>query len=280
MKKISFLEILLATFFWGSMVVAGKIACKYGATPLSVATYRHLFVSIFCVIFILRRKSRKLHLPIIVIGALSFPVMSFSYFLTAELVSASFAAFMINTAPIYVLLFSFLIFKEKLTKVKIICLIMALIGMYLLTLPVFTFSVIGVVSGIISGISYASITTTAKYYLEKEVELEQIIFEMLLFSPILLIIVSLISDDILKITPYSFMLILYICFCSTFLAYIFYFRALKKLEASVVSIIAIMEPVWAIILGLIILRETMTIIMYIGALLIILSSIILANAQK
>jgi len=55
---------------------------------------------------------------------------------------------------------------------------------------------------------------------------------------------------------------------------------LKKLEASVVSIIAIMEPVWATILGLIILRETMTIIMYIGALLIILSSIILANAQK
>jgi len=280
MKKIAFIEILLATFFWGSMVIASKIACEYGATPLSVATYRHLFVSILCAIFILRRKSRKLHLPVIIIGALSFPIMSFSYFLTAELVSASFAAFMINTAPIYVLLFSFLMFREKLTKSKIVCLIMALIGMYLLTLPVFNFSIIGVISGIISGISYASITITAKYYLEKKVELEQIIFEMLLFSPVLLVIVSSISDDILKISPHSLILILYICFCSTFLAYIFYFKALKKLEASVVSIIAIMEPVWATILGLIILQEAMTLIMYIGALLIILSSIILAKVQK
>ena len=58
------------------------------------------------------------------------------------------------------------------------------------------------------------------------------------------------------------------------ICYIFYFNAISKLKADVVAILTYIDPVVALLLSYFVLREKMTLPQFIGAVIILLSTLI------
>lgn len=135
-KSRAFFPLVLTFFFWGSIYVAGKLIaqdippqllaclrCMVAMTPLLWMARRHLGTKI-------DRKDWKYFL---LVGATG-------YFLTVSLVQlgisltgASMASLVNSLTPVSVTVMAALILKEKITPVKGLCLILALVGTVVVT---------------------------------------------------------------------------------------------------------------------------------------------------
>jgi drug/metabolite transporter (DMT)-like permease len=86
-----------------------------------------------------------------------------------QLTSVSTAVILMYTAPIYVMTFSVLFLGEKMTKLKLFAVILMLVGCCLVSgvLTGFSFDLVGILFGLLSGIGYASYNIIAKISLRR-----------------------------------------------------------------------------------------------------------------
>ena len=71
------------------------------------------------------------------------------------------------------------------------------------------------------------------------------------------------------LTPLSALLLLVVCVLHTGLAYLMYFGAVGKLKAGTVALFSYIDPVLAVLLSALLLKEPMTILCGIGAVLVL-----------
>ena len=280
MSYRGYFYILVAATIWGSMAVASKLAFFYNMSYLSLSFYRSLFYFMFATIFFSFKKTRFDRF-LIFVGAIYTASMIISYMASVYLVGAAFAAFMINTAPIYVLIVSILLLREEITKIKILSLLLSITGVYFLTQPEITSNFLGVLAGVLSGVSYAALSLTTKFYIANR-DYESgviIIYQLMWLSFIPIGLIAIMLGDPLYINLESGILALYIGLFPTGVAYYFYGKGLEDIEVSRVSIVATFETVAASILAFVILGELMHVISYIGGFLIILGISILSTEK-
>lgn len=275
-----YIYVLIATVIWGSMAVAAKLAYGYGISYLTLSFYRGFFFFIFVLLYITKRRTR-LDPKLISLGLLYTPTMIISYMATVYYIGASFAAFMINTAPIYVLIISMVLLEEKPTKMKTTALAISLLGVYLLTQPEATNNTLGVLAGLISGISYAMISITTRFYVTKNNYGSgvDVIYQLMFLSFIPIGAANIMLGESFTLTVETFLISLYIGLFPTGIAYYFYGKGLEEIEASKVSIIATFETVAAALMAYLILNELMHPVSYIGGALIIIGITLLSTEE-
>ncbi|MBR4998770.1 MAG: EamA family transporter, partial [Clostridia bacterium] len=130
---------ILAGILWGIISIFLKGLYAAGFSAIQVMFFRGLFSSFFMAIFLFIKDKDLLKINLKDIwmflgtGVISLTFFSLCYFYTILESGTSVAVILLYTSPIFVLLMSVLFFKEKITFVKIIALILTFAGCILVS---------------------------------------------------------------------------------------------------------------------------------------------------
>ncbi|MBR1453698.1 MAG: EamA family transporter [Lachnospiraceae bacterium] len=187
-----------------------------------------------------------------------------------------------NTMPIFLIIFSAIIFKEKIALKTIICIIVALIGVILVSNVVTTGirsnQVVGCIYGIIGAIFYATAVTLNRK-LKNVTAYDRLIYQFFISIIMMAFYIAFLqkgtflfpSDISRKDLIIGIVALLLLGLFHTGFCYVHYFNAISVLPARDVAIFTFIDPVVALFLSYFALKEEMTALQFVGAMLIIIS---------
>jgi drug/metabolite transporter (DMT)-like permease len=188
-------------------------------------------------------------------------------------------------APIFVMIVSPFLLKEKLTVKKVLCVIVALIGM------VFVSGVIdggikdvselkGILFGLGAAALYASVVMMNQK-LGKVPTYDKTIMQLGAAAVVLIPYIFLVEDlSAITVTPLILIMLLIVGVVHTGIAYALYFGSMNGLKAQTVALFSYIDPIVAIILSAMFLKEPMTIYSGIGAVLVLGATMISEISEK
>jgi len=132
-----YLLIAAASIIWGTMGIFRKLAFEYGINPVTLTALRIIISSstmLFALVLFSRNllKIEKKDLPqLIVFGVLAVALQRVAYFYTVDLTTATIAAVMFYTYPVFVTVYASIFLKEKITSTVIPAIVLAFSGVAL-----------------------------------------------------------------------------------------------------------------------------------------------------
>lgn len=286
MKVKSYLSIIIAGILWGCISLFVKQLNAYGFSAMQVSATRCILTAILMLIYILitNPSALKIRLKDIWVfvgtGIISLTLFNCCYFYTIEKSQASIAVVLLYTSPIFVMLFSALLFKEKITLKKIISLILCFSGCVLvagLVQSEFSISPGILTVGICSGIFYALYSVFGIFALRKYDTLTVTLYTFI-FAAIANIIIGK-PLDIIEKTIANPILIPYeigIAVLCTLLPYLLYTYGLKETPAAKAAILVTTEPLVGALIGIFIFSDPYNIDKILGIALIFAAVILLS----
>lgn len=189
-----------------------------------------------------------------------------------------------NMMPIFLLIIASFMFNEKITLKSGLCILIATIGVILVSnvvnVGIKSNEVLGCVYGILGAIFYALIVTFNRKLSQIKTH-DKVIFQFAFSALIMAIYVGLIEKKSFFIDgnlPRNEIVIGVVCmlilsFLHTGFCYVHYFNAVSRLKAETVAILTYIDPVVALFLSYFVLRENMTALQFLGAVLILGSTL-------
>lgn len=170
MKNKAVIYCVLAGLMWGSSGVFSNLLAPYGFSPLQLTATRGIISGIAVAVYVLiyNRKLFRVtarQFTLFALGGITVFCTAALYYVAMRNSSVSTAAVLMNTSPAFVMAFSVIFFREKLTKTKLFGLIVMLTGCMLVSGILsgdLNFRLWGVVIGIGSGLSYSIYSIIAK----------------------------------------------------------------------------------------------------------------------
>jgi len=258
--------------------------------PSSVLAMTRGFIgSIFILVF-MRIKHLRVSIdniksnfiPIVLSGAF----IGFNWILlfeAYEYTTVAIATLCYYMAPILVIIASFFIFKEQITKKKAICILFAMIGMILVSGVFDSNQVIqlkGILFGLGAAILYASVILMNKVI--KDISAYDKTIVQLFVAAIVLIPYILLTEDVtsIQLDGISIALIILVGIVHTGIAYALYFSSMKDLEAQTIALYSYIDPCVAIFLSAFVLREQLSLLGIVGAIIVLGSTLISEMEEK
>ncbi len=280
--KLKYLYIFAAGCLWGIISLFLKPLLKMGFTQVQTVTLRCLIAAFILgiIMFVVDKKLFKIKLKdlwcFIGTGLLSLMFFSLSYFYSMTYNGVCVAVILLYTSPIFVMLMSLLLFKEKITKNKLIALGLTLVGCVLVSGLVGGYSIgtKGLVFGLCSGFGYALYSIFSRYALQKNYDSMTISFYTFLFAGLGCLPFSEPDRMLRNLSTEANLLFLGLGFICCVLPYFCYTKGLKEVENSKASIIVAIEPVIASLIGILVYQEHLTIFKIIGVILVLVAVVI------
>lgn len=262
------LAIMAAASLWGFIGWFSYVLMFYGFSPVQVTAVRTIAGAVFMTALLLLRSPQLLKIIPrdiwMFIGTGIFSVLFFNlfYLLTFTFSSLSVAVMLLYTAPAFVMLLSVLLFKERLTKGKLLALASTVTGCLFLSgiitggwqCPPEAF-----LTGILSGFGYALYSIFSKYALQKYNSATISVWTFYLASlPLLPFCQPDVMLSCFIYIPDTALAAAGISILCTVMPYLLYTYGLKYVEAGYASILAMLEPVVGCLTGLLLLGETFT----------------------
>ena len=187
-------------------------------------------------------------------------------------------------APMFVLIASPIVFRERLTLKKIICLVTALAGMMFVS-GVFEsgggeIQLKGIIYGLIAAAFYASVMMINKKM--TEIPAYDKTYIQLMCATAVVAVYNLFTVDMkaLSTEPKHILILLFIGVFHTGFTYTLYFGAMKSMKAQSIAILSYIDPVFALILSAVILKESMSIFGVIGAVMVLGAALVCELPEK
>ncbi len=280
--------VILAGSLWGFMGFFRRTLDTMGISAISCISIRCIFAAVLfgLIILITNRSAFKVRLKdawiFVGSGVIALLVFGVCYFKAMDYMSLSAAAILLYTAPCFVILFSALLFKEKLTGQKLAAMVLAFAGCCLVSGigGSTTITPIGLALGLTSGVCYALYSIFGRFALNRGYSSLTINFYACVLAAIGATAIGGTEYlDIITQTPSSFGFAFATGLVTCFLPYLLYTHGLEGLENGKASIMASVEPVVATIVGVVIYSEALT-PMSAAGILLVLSAIVLLNIKK
>ena len=287
MKKLAVFFVLLAGTLWGCIGFFVRRYNVMGLSSMQTVTVRMVLAAVIFSLFVLvyKRSLFKIKLKDIWIflgsGVISVGLFTYCYFTSIRLSSLSVAAVLLYTAPAFVMLLSLILFKEKMTVMKGLSLVLAVLGCAMTTGVIggaLNVSLAGFLFGLGSGFCYALYSIFSRFALDRGYEPFTITLYTFLFAAVFCLCVTDVRPVIGMVfadagsVGYALLFALVSCI----LPYVFYTLGLKYIASSTASIIATVEPVVATVVGAVFFSEPLAIPFgYLGVALVFLSVVLI-----
>ncbi|HPF06056.1 MAG TPA: EamA family transporter [Spirochaetota bacterium] len=281
LKRHPYLLIISGAVLWGLIGIFIKGLQAAGFTSLEIVVIRAISATLLIFIYLGFTDRRLLRVKFYDLryfaatGILSMAFFNWCYFTAIKEISISIGVVLLYTAPAFVIVISRIVFRERITARKIGALILTITGCSLIAGIVpgadLSISIRGLIIGLGSGLGYALYPVFAKPAGARYSPVTITAYTFL-FTGIALLPFSGIRDSIGIFASPAVIL-----YCSglglfpTVLAYILYTKGLAQVEAGNAAIVSTIEPVVAIISGVILFGERMSLLQGCGAMLIIAS---------
>ena len=290
MKKLYLILPILAGLMFGSSGIFVRTLTQNGIdqTTLLFLRFSLAIIPIAIAIILTDRKLFKAELkdiPLFLVCAICMVGLNLCYNESMNTVPLSLAAVLLSIAPIYVLIFAYVLFREKITSKKVICMVLAILGCVLMTgvlesdlssIPLF-----GILSGIGAGLFWAIYLMASKKSIEDGNHTYTILIYCTVFLSLALIPFTNFNQigNFVGIDPLPAVIFLIIHSTFSFaLPYIFSTVSLKYMDSGTSSIfLSGAEPFAALIFGLLIYSEIPSLLMFCGFLLTVGAMTILSR---
>lgn len=289
-KQLATLSIAIGAALWGIIGLFVTHLYKIGFDATQIVTIRVVITTLMLLPYILIRNRNLFKIKIsdstyfVGTGIISIVFFNWCLFQAISETSISIAFILLYTAPVFVAIFSRILFKESFTPRKLLALCMTMIGCTFV-IGVFpssqsSITLYGLILGLGSGLFYALYSIFGKLALKKYDSLT-VTFYTFLFAAIAITPFSGIERSIpLFLNKQVWIPIIGLSFLSTMLPFIFYTKGLENIESSRASIIATIEPVVAAFVGYIAFHEQLTLWQYIGIVIVIAAVMIVQEKTK
>lgn len=287
----SYVFIAMAGILWSTLGLFGNMLMERGLSSEQVAFTRLFIGFIVLSLYSLIRRPEvlKINLKGILycgaIGIICQGLFNKCYFKAVEVTGVSIAAVLLYTSPLFLAVFSKIVYKEKMTRAKIISLILCCIGAIMAVtggvLDLEGINTYGIIMGIMAAITYALMPIISKNAL-KEFSSETILIYGFLFGAIFMIpsakpveMIGFVTD--MNVLPYMILLGVF----PAAMAYIFYAEGIARgCELSIVGVVASVELIAASIIGWTVVGEVFTIGKAIGVAIMFVSAFTAVAGNK
>lgn len=279
-KSGAYVAVILAFIFWGITFVAFKFA-NTSFRPISIVFFR-LVVSIFFLFGFalglrrlnkIRRKDQKWFLLLALVEPF-FYFLGEAYGLT--MVTATTGAIIISTIPLIVPFASYYLFREKLTPMNYLGLVISFGGVLLVLLTgsgglaANWKGITLMFVAVFSAVSYTMVVKLlADDYNPITITAYQSFYGMLMFIPLFLIF-ELRKLDFSLITSESILAVTYLGVFGSGICFILITIGIRELGAARANIFANLVPVVAAVVSFFLLKEAMPVMKILGIFIVIL----------
>lgn len=278
---------MLGAGLWGTMSIFVRRMTAMGYSSMQSTFFRCAvtFLILFVYVVIFDREKLKIKFKDIWYffgtGILSFSLMGYFYFTAITMTTASTAAILLYTSPFFVLLMSVLFFREKITKRKLLALILAVGGCVAVTGLDFGkgAGIDSLLVGVMSGFTYALYSIFGTVALKKYSPVTITVYTFFFASIACFFMaepIELISKAELADLPF----IILFALTTALFPYLLYTLGLKNTEPGKAAILATTEPMVATLAGIFVFDEIPTAMSAVGILLILSAGVILNTKSK
>ncbi|MDZ7625771.1 MAG: DMT family transporter [Ignavibacteriaceae bacterium] len=277
-KSFRYLLILLAIIFWGTSFVATKTVLNE-IKPVTIIILRLILASILLTIIALSTKRKfsinfKSHswifiLALVAVFHLWIQVTGLQY------TTASNTGWIIGTAPVFMAILGFVFYKEKITLLQFLGILVAVAGLLLL-IGKGDITNIGLIENQGDLLVLGSAFTWGVYSMvNKKISLSysplMTILYLFLMMAVIIIPFNLNTETINSVINLSFISWMWILFLGIFcsgIAYVIWAQALRDMESAKVGAFLYFEPLVTVIAAWFFLQEEITLLMIFSGLLI------------
>lgn len=275
------LLILTAATLWGLLGIFGKIAGNLGLAPLEVAFWRAVLGGLFFAAhaaFTRARLPRGKDLLVTALFGLSgVSVFYGAYQLAVREGGASLASVLLYTAPAFVAVIGWRVFKERLGRVELLAILVTIVGVALISVGGGTgvrVTAAALAFGLLSALTYALYYPYGKVYFARY-GAPALLAVALPIGALGLAPLTTFSEK----SPAAWSVLLAMAFFSTYLAYFAYSLGLRHLPTTRASVIAALEPVVAAALAAALFSERLSLLALLGAAFVIGSALWMGSRE-
>jgi len=257
--------IAAASITWGTMGIFGKLAFEYGINPATLIALRLLISSVTMLmpLILFKRellKIRRRDIPkLLVFGIFATALQRITYFYAIDLTTATIAAMLFYTYPIFVTLLASLFSKEKVQLSTILAIIFAFSGVALVVRAYeaswLNANFIGITFGMLSSVFFVFY-----FFITKDLRNHYTNWTLIFYGDTIgaIALSPIIFSSFSAVANYPqqlWLLIFIIAWFPSLFAYLIYSYALKHVEFSKGSILSVLEPLSTAIFSAVILSE-------------------------
>lgn len=276
------LLILISGSSFGTLAIFARLAYEDGVTPITLLFLRFGMASL-CMLAITLIKSipfprGSILLGLALMGGIGYVGQAFSYFTALTLIPAGLVALLLYLYPAIVTILAAIVLKERISKWKIIALLIALGGTVLTIGPTGGGQLSGVIFGLAAAFIYSIYILVGSKITRQVTAIQS--------STVVIVSAAIASGGLVTIkgpafpaTASGWASVIAIALISTILAIVTFFAGLERVGPTNASTLSTVEPAVTVVLAAMVLGETISFFRIIGGMMIILAVIILARSE-
>lgn len=277
-----------------AMTIFGTIGLfvRYIPLPSSViACVRGALGTVFLLLVCLARRRRpdgraiRANLPVLLVSGAFIGANWIFLFEAYRYTTVATATLCYYLAPMFVLLLSPLVLRERLSPRKLLCVLVALAGMVCVSgVPESGLPSAGELTGILLGVAAAALYAAVVLMNKKlhDISGNDRTVVQLGAAAVVVVPYILLTEDVaaLRVDAAGLVLLLVVAIVHTGTAYSMYFGSMKELNAQTVAIFSYIDPIVAILLSALVLKEPLGVTGAVGAVLILGSALVSELGEK
>ncbi len=284
------LELIASMFIFGTI----GIFVRYIPLPSNmIALVRGFIGAFFVLLFVYIKKSRldfqmiRKHFFMLFLSGVFIGINWILLFEAYRYTTIAIATLCYYMQPIFVILASPFLLKEKLTIKKLLCVAVALFGMVFVSgvtengIPAVS-EVKGILYGLGAAFFYAAVVLMNKKTAEISAydrTITQLGTGAVVLTPYVILTQNIVQSASFM-TPLLWILLLFVGLVHTGVAYALYFSSMKDLKAQTIAIFSYIDPIVAILLSALFLKEKISFFGILGAILVLGSTFISEMPEK
>lgn len=274
---------VIATVIFGITPAIGKLSYALGNNGIQLSFLRHLIVlPLFFLIVVYRKESFRLTKQqasdVIKVGlgsALTIVTLYSSY----SFIGVGSATVLHFLYPLFVVLLNFFFYNQKLNMKQMLCLVIAIAGVFCFVDPSFD-SMIGFFLAVISGVFFAYYMVGMDHSTIRQLSPYVFNFYLVLLNVVFIFILALLTNSFHAMPIEGYLLSGIVAILTSLIGVVLLQKGIYCLGASLTAILSTLEPMTSVVVGILFLNETMTFLKVIGCILVLISTFILVKNQN
>lgn len=284
-----YLKLLLTAIFWGGTFVAGRLVAR-NIGPYSIAFLRFTIASVLLLLLTWRIEGKLPRLrgpqiiPVILLGMTGIFIYNIMFFKGLKIIEAGRASLIVATCPIFITICSVIFLKEKINLVKGLGIVVSVCGAIIVISK-------GNISRVLEGglglgelyifccvLSWVAYSLIGKSVMNNLSPLASVSYSSAIGTAALSIPAFFegLTQNIISQSAIDWLCISYLGVFGTVIGFVWYYQGVELIGPTKAGLFINFVPISAILFGFIILRESITLSLAIGAVLVI-SGVYLAN---
>jgi len=271
MQKEHAILVSIVALVWGGSFIAVKIGVE-SISPITLAFFRFVVASPLMFLILAGRgkiiRISPTEIPLLIVLALTgVTLLYILQFTGIKYTSATNSALLINTNVLFIAIFSWIFLEETFSYRKLMGVLLAFTGA-IFVISKGSLSISPSIKGdmliLLSALCWAVYSIVGKKLLEKYDSLSLTTYAFIIGT---FLFIPFVYDDLwsIKITAKEWAVILYLALLCSVFAYVAWYYALKKADATEVAIFLNLIPLFTMFLAYLVLKERITIFTLIGA---------------